>query len=158
MNFTLETPEVVTLMTGVFRGGIRTYYRTDETGKPYVYPLRRELTALGMCTKTATGLMQGVPFAPFVKASPSPEKPAKKCGPPPMMTEEREEREEKAEAAQNSKRYHLVRSGPYWGCFDGIDATQVLFTSREDAENYMWDLVHGRDGFKTFHSGGKRHD
>jgi hypothetical protein len=87
--------------------------------------------------------------------TPTAKPPAKRRGPIQVSDEEREE---KVQAAINSKRYHLVQSGRLWGCYDGVDATQVLFPSRTEAENYMWDLVHGRDAFKLFYSGGKRHD
>jgi hypothetical protein len=133
MKFTLETPEVAALLTGVFRRGIRTYYRTDEAGKPYVYPLRRELAALGMCAKTATGLMQGVPFAPYVSNKPpAPEKPAKKSGP---TEEEREAKVAAKEGVAQSKRFQFIttNSGKF-GVWDGVSGRILsLFSRQEDA-------------------------
>jgi hypothetical protein len=47
--------------------------------------------------------------------------------------------------------YYLVQQGEYWGVFNAQDGGEVLFTDREQAEQYMQDLLHHREGFRAFY-------
>jgi hypothetical protein len=48
--------------------------------------------------------------------------------------------------------YSLVeQSNGYWGCYDGREATVVLFKTREEARDYIEDLLHGRNSFRSFY-------
>jgi hypothetical protein len=60
-----------------------------------------------------------------------------------------EESEEEAQCvkAKRNCHYHLVQqNNGYWGVYDGRDGGQVLFTEKEQAEEYLQDLLHHREG------------
>ena len=65
-----------------------------------------------------------------------------------------EESEEEAQCvkAKRNCHYHLVQqNNGYWGVYDGRDGGQVLFTEKEQAEEYSQDLLHHREGFRAFY-------
>jgi hypothetical protein len=66
--------------------------------------------------------------------------------------------EEEAEADANSvgrkknTQYSLVhQNNGYWGCYDGREGTLVLFATIQQAKDYIEDLLHGRDSFRSFY-------
>jgi hypothetical protein len=63
------------------------------------------------------------------------------------------EPEEELHAVKPGKNshYHLVQQNQYWGVFNAQDGGQVLFTDREQAEEYLQDLLHHREGFRAFY-------
>jgi hypothetical protein len=64
-----------------------------------------------------------------------------------------EEQEEETKTVKPGKNCHfyLVQQNQYWGVFNAQDGGQVLFTDREQAEQYMQDLLHQREGFRAFY-------
>ncbi len=158
MKFTLETPEVAALLAGTFRCSPQTYLRIcSETGTYFIYPIRKRLIALGMCSKTASALLKAanIQTVQFNRGEadptpvPAPEKPARR-GPPRTSEEEREAKRAKAEAAQNSKRYQLIVSASRkngatkHGIWDGVAGTVLeLFCSRDEALEALIQLKTG---------------
>jgi hypothetical protein len=68
-RYTPESPEVASILTGVWKSGVKTYYRVDDDGKHIDVRIREELiAALGISSKLATRLLQqaDLPCAPFV--------------------------------------------------------------------------------------------
>jgi hypothetical protein len=68
-RYTPESPEVAVILNGVWKSGIKTYYRIDADGKHIDVRIREELiAALGISSKLATRLLQHaeLPCAPFV--------------------------------------------------------------------------------------------
>jgi hypothetical protein len=53
------------------------------------------------------------------------------------------------------QRYQLIQQKRYYGCFDAIDATVVLFASEREAMLHIRDLVCGREraAFRQFYGG-----
>ena len=49
--------------------------------------------------------------------------------------------------------YSLVQQGEYWGCYDGREATVVLFKTKAEAEEHLQDILHGRDGYRISYRG-----
>src|SRR6476620_8268886 len=68
-RYTPESPEVALILNGVWKSGIKTYYRIDADGKHIDVRIRQELmAALGISSRIATGLLQQaeLPYAPFI--------------------------------------------------------------------------------------------
>jgi azurin len=68
-RYTPESPEVAAVLNGVWKSGVKTYYRIDADGKHIDVRIREELVAaLGISSKLATRLLQQaeLPCAPFV--------------------------------------------------------------------------------------------
>jgi hypothetical protein len=63
------------------------------------------------------------------------------------------EQEEEAKTVKPGKNchYYLVQQNQYWGVFNAQDGGQVLFTDKEQAEEYLQDLLHHREGFRAFY-------
>lgn len=153
MKFTFDSPEVQSLLVGVFRCSPQTYYRVDpETGRSIIHPIRKYLIGLGMCSKTASHYLKraNLPITPFFRDE-TEKPPAKRRGPPPVSEEEREAKRAKEEAAQNSKRYQLIvstcrKSGaePKHGVWDEVAGRVIeIFTSRRDAIEALIQLKTG---------------
>lgn len=49
--YDVTSPEIQSLLVGVYRSGSKSYHRIDSDGKHYVAPIRKQLIALGMCEK-----------------------------------------------------------------------------------------------------------
>jgi hypothetical protein len=155
VKFTLESPEVQALLSGVFRCSPQTYFRIcPETGKHFVYPIRKHLMALGMCSKTASLFLQkaNLPFASFItnnreeEDSTPPEKPPKKSGPAPLTEQRRAEKAAANDAVANSKRFQFIttNSGRF-GIFDGFSGKVIrLFLARSDAIEELIRLQTGK--------------
>jgi hypothetical protein len=71
----------------------------------------------------------------------------------PIEAEAEAEPEEEAEAVKpgRNSHYYLVRQNQYWGVFNAQDGGQVLFPDKEQAEEYLQDLLHHREGFSVFY-------
>jgi hypothetical protein len=68
-HYTPESPEVATILDGVWKSGVKTYYRIAADGKHIDVRIREELiAALGISSRIATGLLQqaNLPCAPYV--------------------------------------------------------------------------------------------
>ena len=68
-RYTPQSPEVVAILDGIWKSGVKTYYRIDADGKHIDVRIREELiAALGISSKLATRLLQlaELPCAPFV--------------------------------------------------------------------------------------------
>jgi hypothetical protein len=68
-RYTPESPEVASILNGVWKSGIKTYYRIDADGQHIDVRIREELiAALGISSKLATRLLQqaDLPCAQFV--------------------------------------------------------------------------------------------
>jgi hypothetical protein len=68
-RYTPESPEVAAILNGVWKSGVKTYYRVDADGKHVDVRIREELiAALGISSKLATRLLQQaeLPCAPFI--------------------------------------------------------------------------------------------
>ena len=158
-HFKLDDREVADLLVGVFKCGVKRYFKISEaTGRHYTYPLRQHLMQLGIPKIEATALMAAadIPYAKYIRN----EKP-KKPAPVEITAEERAKQlalEEKttkklaAEEASISKRYSLVRQGNYHGVYDEENGSQVLFHTIQEAEEHIRDLIHGRDSFRIYYS------
>lgn len=69
-RYTPESPEVAVILNGVWKSGVKTYYRIDAEGKHIDVRIRKELiAALGISSNLATRLLQqaNLPCAPFVR-------------------------------------------------------------------------------------------
>jgi hypothetical protein len=145
-----ESPEVQSLLVGVYKCSAQTYHRLDpETGKSTVYPIRRRLMELGMCSKTASLYLKkaNLPLKLFARqGETAPAKAPKKCGPTPLTEEEREEKRLAKESLAERTRFQLIttNSGRY-GVFDGFSGRVVsLFLDPEDAEAELTRLRSGK--------------
>jgi hypothetical protein len=68
-RYTPESPEVAAILNGIWKSGVKTYFRVDSDGKHVDVRIREELiVALGISSKLATRLLQQaeLPCAPFV--------------------------------------------------------------------------------------------
>jgi hypothetical protein len=68
-RYTPESPEVAAILDGIWKSGVKTYYRIDADGKHVDVRIRQELmAALGISSRIATGLLQQaeLPCAPFI--------------------------------------------------------------------------------------------
>ena len=154
MKFTLESPEVTALLTGTYKCSPQTYFRVAETGKSFVYPIRKHLMALGMCSKTASLLLQRaeLPLTPFGSNNreganaPPPEKPAEKSVPATPTEEEIEEKTVAKEEVANSKRFQFITTNSgLFGVWDGTSTTVLsLFHDRKDAISELIRLKTGK--------------
>jgi hypothetical protein len=172
-KFTIDSPEVAALLSGVFKCSPQTYYKISEEDKRhYVFPIRKHLMALGMNQKAATSLLKeaNIPVGEFIgnkriEAKRPAQQTAEEEAPAiakqeaqQLAEEQKEVKRLKAEEASISKRYSLVRQGSYYGVFDNLDATQVLFHTIEEAKMHLNDLLHGRDCFRVYYGAtGRRH-
>jgi hypothetical protein len=111
-RYTPQSPEVVAILDGIWKSGIKTYFRVDVDGKHIDVKIREELiAALGISSKLATRLLQQaeLPCAPFVctrareKARPASMKcqqlPAQKAN---KLQRERSERRKRQRLTQRS--------------------------------------------------------
>jgi hypothetical protein len=169
--YDVNSPEIQSLLLGVYRSGPRSYHRLDADGKHDIVPIRKQLIALGMCSKTATRVLReaDLPYEPFVRsemqpaAEPEPDPQAMMQAALQAAAREREREEKrakaaKAEAASIRKKYSLVRQGSYHGVYNEDTGTQVLFHSIEEAREHLSDLIHGKDSFKIYYGAtGRKH-
>src|SRR6202008_31043 len=68
-----------------------------------------------------------------------------------LAAEEKAARRLKTEEVAVSKMYSLVRQGEYHGVFNNQDCTQVLFHEESQAREYLRELIHGRDSFRSYY-------
>jgi hypothetical protein len=160
-RYTIDSPEVASLLSGTHRCSPQSYFRIDEDGKCRTYPIRRLLMSLGINQKLATQLMQqaNIPYAEFVRNKV--ENPAATVREDPEKDRRLEEIKEEArqlkEARQadklSSKRFQLIETtsgkhGTKHGIWDAENGTVVsLYWTKEEA---LAELVRLRSG--GFHS------
>jgi hypothetical protein len=75
-----------------------------------------------------------------------------KSGPKAASIAERDAKAFKVAAAANAKRFEHIRQGKYFGIYDTANASQTLLHSQEEADEYLQELVNGRQQFKAFYS------
>jgi hypothetical protein len=60
--------------------------------------------------------------------------------------------ETKGVNSRENTRYSLVeQNNGYYGCFDGKEGELILFRTREEAEAFINDRMHGGSNFKAFY-------
>jgi len=116
---------------------------------------------LGMNQKTATQLLQAanLPVGEFIcnKPRPAAARPIADTAKVNIIIQHEDE-ELPEEAAvdftkKGKQRYQLVQRGRYFGCYDAVDATVVLFASEREARKHIHDLLHHREVFQSFYGG-----
>jgi hypothetical protein len=159
-KFALDSPEVITILANVWKSGTKSYYRIVD-GKHMQIPIRGELMALGMCSKTATTLLSEakIPSGKFVYNKPEIKS---------KLTEAAQAREEaklqasekraakaaKAEAIASSKRFQLIQTNSNkHGIWDAENGTVTsLYWTKEEAVAELARLRSG--GFRAVNYSG----
>jgi hypothetical protein len=158
-----DDPLILQAFAGIYKSSAKMHFRINpETGDHEKVGVCKALAGLDITYENKMELVHSFPFPslPYSSASKQALALAKANKKPKRIRvtvadDEEEEIEEEAEvdAVLNSKKcqYSLVQQGNYWGVFCGRDATVVLFKTREEARDYIEDLLHGRDSFRTFY-------
>jgi hypothetical protein len=167
-----DDPLVQAAFAGVYRSGIRPFFKIDpETGEHQKINVGNALKDLPISYDNKVLLIHTFPFPQLefqserMKAAAAAQAMAKERMPRVTVEDEVEgddisenELDEAVTTAGSRKnaRFSLVQQGEYFGCYCSQDATVVLFKTRQEAQQYIWDRLHHRDTFHSFY-GGKVH-
>jgi hypothetical protein len=165
-----DDPLVKQALSGVFKSTCgRLFYKIDElTGEHRKISIAKQLASLNITEHNRKSLVRAYVFTELPYASERMKQKAEALAnrKPRVVRPElkevdgydfvqdepiAEESEEEIKAVKLVKsHYYLVQQGEYWGVFNAQDGGQVLFTEREQAEEYLQDLIDHREG-KTFY-------
>jgi hypothetical protein len=167
-----EDPLVKQALAGIFKSTCgRLFYKIDElTGEHRKVSVARQLASLNITEHNRKSLVRSYMFTELPYASERMKQKAealanRKPRVARLAVKEvdgydfaqdepiAEEPEEEAKTVKPGKNchYYLVQQNQYWGVFNAQDGGQVLFTDREQAEQYMQDLLHHWDGFRGYY-------
>jgi hypothetical protein len=166
-----EDPLVKQALSGIFKSTCgRLFYKIDElTGEHRKISVAKQLASLNITEHNRRSLARSYVFTELPYASERMKQKAEALANRKPRVERQElkeidgydfaqdepiaeESEEEIKTVKLVKsHYYLVQQGEYWGVFDAQDGGQVLFTDREQAEEYMQDLLHHREGFRAFY-------
>jgi hypothetical protein len=158
-----EDPRVHQVLSGIYKSG-RLFFKIDElTGEHLKISVAKQLASLNITEHNRKALVRAYVFTELPYASERMKQKAEALAnrKPRLARLEvkevdgydfaedeptTEEPEEEAKAVKPGKsHYYLVQQGEYWGVFNAQDGGQVLFTDKEQAEQYMQDLLHHRE-------------
>jgi hypothetical protein len=68
-KYNSESPEVIAILTGIYRSSDKNYFRITDTGKHEICAVRKRLMALGIGTTSATRIMKAanIPVVTFIQ-------------------------------------------------------------------------------------------
>jgi hypothetical protein len=163
-----DDPVIIEALSPVFRSSQTIFFTIGDDGKHTTINVGERLYALGISWANVATVIQSYPFKILTYESPSKLAIAAGKGKPkghgPQAAfkdaaDHGEVEEEVPEIGGKNKkqRYQLVQQGKYYGCYDGIDATVVLFASAREARMHIYDRLHSRDAFHSFYGGKFNH-
>jgi hypothetical protein len=159
-----DHPLVLQAFAGIYRSSAKMHFRINpETGNHEKLGLCKALAGVDITYVNKMDLIKSFPFPSLAYTSANKRaieqaKANKKLKPVRVavaVDDEEEEPESDANEFVGGKKcqYSLVQQGEYWGCFDGREATVVLFKTRAEAQEHLQDIVHGRDGYHITYGG-----
>jgi hypothetical protein len=166
-----EDPLVQQALSGIYRSSCgKLFFKIDEvTGEHRKISVAQQLASLNITEHNRKSLVRSYVFTELPYASERMKQKAEALANRKPRVERQElkevdgydfaqdepiaeESEEEIKTVKLVKsHYYLVQQGEYWGVFNAQDGGQVLFTDREQAEEYMQDLLHHREGFRAFY-------
>jgi hypothetical protein len=156
-------PLVQAAFAGIYKSSQKMHFKINpETGNHEKIGVCKALSGVDITYENKMQLVHSFPFPCLPYSSASKQalaKANKKLKPVRMVADDGDEEgiDEEPESdvhSMNGKKcqYSLVeQNNGYWGCFDGREGTVVLFKAREEARDYIEDLLHGRDSFRSFY-------
>lgn len=159
-----DDPLVQAAFAGIFKSSKKMHFRINpETGNHEKVGLCKALAGVDITYENKMRIIKSFPFSLLPYSSENKKaieqaKANRKVKPVRVVEaddEEEIEQEAEVDAISNSKKnqYSLVQQGKYWGCYDGREATVVLFKTKGEAEEHLQDILHGRDSYRISYSG-----
>jgi hypothetical protein len=161
-----DDPLVQAAFAGVYRSGIRPFFKIDpDTGEHQKINVGKALKDLPIGYDNKVHLIHTFPFPQLEYQSERMKAVAAATERRPKVTvgdndkgDDLSEDELDEAVSKKNPRYSLIRQGKYWGCYDGNETTVVLFQSRKEAQQHIWERLHHRDTFTAFYGGKVNHN
>jgi hypothetical protein len=159
-HLSIDDPLIQAAFEGVYKSGKRLFFRINPEGHHHKIAVVHALDDIAITYENKMGLIASFPFPMLAYSS---ERMKMKAAAKPKVVrvaaaadaDEDDIAEEEAHVASVSgkkSQYSLVhQNNGYWGCYDGREATVVLFKTLQQAKDYINDLLHGRDSFRSFY-------
>ena len=172
MTITIDDAPVKLLLSGIFKSGKTVFFKVDSTGKHEKVNVGLILRTLNLSHGAVSRLIAAFPWPELKyysdymrKADEAKSKPKEtRVKPQRIVAEEHVDEEEIAEEESEdlliakdgkaSKQFYIVQQGIYFGIYNSPEATVNLFKTKEEAEEQLQHLLHGRDGYHISYGGG----
>jgi hypothetical protein len=166
MTITIDDAPVKLLLSGIFKSGKTVFLKVDSTGKHEKVNVGLILRTLNLSHGAVSRLIAAFPWPELKYYSDAMRKADAARGKPrekrPRLTRTSDNETDQEEIAEDETeedgpsdkkcQYSLVhQNNGYWGCYDGREATVVLFKTAQQARDYIEGLLHGRDSFRSFY-------
>lgn len=162
-----DHPLVLEAFSGIYKSSQKMHFRINpETGDHEKVGVCKALDGVDITYENKMNLVHSFPFPSLAYSSPSKRalalatanrklKPVRVAAPADTDEDDLADDEPEADAPSVSgkkSQYSLVHhNNGYFGCYDGREGTVVLFKTLQQAKDYIEDLLHGRDGFRSFY-------
>jgi hypothetical protein len=168
MTITIDDAPVKLLLSGIFKSGKTVFFKVDSTGKHEKVNVGLILRTLNLSHGAVSRLIAAFPWPELKYYSDAMRKADAARGKPrekrPRLTRTSDNEADQEEIAEDETeedgpsdkkcQYSLVhQNNGYWGCYDGREATVVLFKTKSEAQEHLQDILHGRDGYHISYGG-----